>query len=53
MSLRGPFEKGKWGPNKPKVTLFTIDTEFWSSRLIVTINERHLMFEKKKNITKI
>ena len=29
MSLGGPFEKGQRGPNEPKFTLFTIDTEFW------------------------
>ena len=27
------FEKGKRGPNEPKVTLFTIDTDFLASRL--------------------
>ena len=32
--------------NEPKVTLFTIGTEFLASRLNVTINERNLMFEK-------
>ena len=42
------FEKGKRGPNEPKVTLFTIDTKFLASRLNVTINERNLMFEKKR-----
>ena len=48
MSLEGgAFEKGKRGPNEPKVTLFTIGTEFLASRLNVTINERNLMFEKK------
>ena len=49
MSLggEGDVEKGKRGRNKPKVTLFTIGTEFLSSRLNVTINERNLLFEKK------
>ena len=38
MTLGGwAFEKGKRGPNEPKVTLFTIDTEFLASRLNVTI----------------
>ena len=41
------FEKGKRGPNQPKVTFFTIGTKFLTSRLNVTINERNLMFEKK------
>ena len=48
MSLGGwVFEKGKRGPNEPKVTLFTIGTEFLACRLNVTINERSVMFEKK------
>ena len=48
MSLGGgAFEKGKRGPNEPKVTLFTIGTAFWASRLNVTINEINLMFDKK------
>ena len=48
MSLGGwAFEKGKRGPNEPKVTLFTIGTAFLASRLNVTINERNLMFEKQ------
>ena len=48
MSLaRGDFEKGKRGPNEPKVTLFTIGTAFLASRLNVTINEINLMFDKK------
>ena len=48
MSLGGwAFEKGKRGPNEPKVTLFTIGTAFLASRLNVTINEIHLMFDKK------
>ena len=42
------FEKGKRGPNEPKVTLFTIGTELSASRLNVTIYERNLIFEKKK-----
>ena len=47
MTLGGwAFEKGKRGPNEPKVTLFTIGTEFLASRLNVTMNERNLMFEK-------
>ena len=44
MSLGGDFEKGKRGPNEPKVTLFTA---ILARRLNVTINERNLMFEKK------
>ena len=47
MSSWGAFEKGKRGPNEPKVTLFTIGTEFLASRRNVTINERNVMFEKK------
>ena len=48
MTLGGwAFEKGKMGPNEPKVTLFTIGTAFLASGLNVTINERNLMFEKK------
>ena len=48
MSLGGwAFEKGKRGPNEPKVTLFTIGTAFLASRLNVTINEINLMFDKK------
>ena len=48
MSLgRRDFEKDKRSPNEPKVTLFTIGTDFLASRLNVTINERNLMFEKK------
>ena len=43
----GHFEKGKRGPNEPKVTLFTIGTAFLASRLNVTINEINLMFDKK------
>ena len=39
------MKRAKGGPNEPKVTLFTIDTEFLASRLNVTINERNLMFE--------
>ena len=38
----------KRGPNESKVTLFTIGTDFLASRFNVTINERNLMFEKKK-----
>ena len=41
------FEKGKRGPNEPKVTLFTIGTAFLASRLNVTINEINLMFDKQ------
>ena len=41
------FEKGKRGPNEPKVTLFTIGTAFLASRLNVTINEINLTFDKK------
>ena len=53
MSLGGwTFEKGKRGPNESKVTLFTIGTAFLASGLNVTINERNLMFEKKKYIKK-
>ena len=48
MSLGGPFEKGKRGPNEPKVTLFIINTEFLASSLNLT-NERNLMFEKKND----
>ena len=49
MSLGGwTFEKGKRGPNDPKVTLFTIGTDFLASRLNVTINERNLLLEFKK-----
>ena len=40
-------EKGKRGPNEPKVTIFTIGTAFLASRLNVTINEINLMFDKK------
>ena len=44
MSLGGKaFEKGKRGPNEPKVTLFTIGTDFLASRFNVTINERVLL----------
>ena len=32
----GPFDKGKWGPNEPKVTIFTIDTELLASGLNMT-----------------
>ena len=46
MSLGGGVEMGKRSPNEPKVTLFTIDTDFLASRVNVTINERNLMFEK-------
>ena len=47
MSLGGAFEKGKRGHNEPKVTLFTIDTEFLANMLKVTTNEKKIMFEKK------
>ena len=46
----GAFEEGKRGRNKPKITIFTIDTEFLASRFNVTINERNLTFEKKKRL---
>ena len=42
------LEKGKRGPNDPKVTLFTIGTDFLASRLNVTINERNILLELKK-----
>ena len=45
------FEKGKRGPNEPKVTLVTIGTTFLACRLNVAINERNIMFGKK-NIKK-
>ena len=49
MTLGGrAFEKGKRGPSESKVTLFTIGTAFLASGLNVTINERNLIFEKKK-----
>ena len=49
MTLGGwTFEKGKSGPNESKVTPFIIGTAFLASGLNVTINERNLMFEKKK-----
>ena len=51
MSLGGgDFEKGKRGPDEPKATLFTIDTEFLASRLNVTINERNLTSEKENEL---
>ena len=37
----GAFEKANRGLNEPKVTLFTIGTEFLAT------NERNLMFDKK------
>ena len=46
ISVFDEFED-KRGPNEPKVTLFTISTEFLACRLNVTINERNLLFEKK------
>ena len=39
-------EKVKRGLNEPRVTLFSIDTNFLANRLNVTINERNIMFEK-------
>ena len=47
MSLGGwAFEKGKRGPNKPKVKLFTIGTKFLAGRLNVTKeNSKNIILE--------